>query len=456
MKTTILHSFVFYIMIFSNLQAQTIFLKAKVTTGEYGTLNMNFSLEKKENLYSGTTAIDAHKRVVGGLKGAFAKSSFEKNGSIMEIDSLTITENAVFGYLIFGKRKYMLKGLSENGGIKASIIGKKSGLTFGSFEATEVKQLQKPNDYVRIYDSIVAKTQSHIFKKSILEKKEWQNFVAEMKEFSSVAMDDGEFLYGFFLKAKNLPFSHFSIIGTKDERSNFAIPGNTKAADKLLPTLKSTENDTYLLDVPAFNFKANEIDVLMNELIVANPKNLIIDLRTNQGGFMEGAMRICEYLSEKPIYGGVMLSQHYWNKNENPPAAENYDQFKILNESNYEKFKAEVKKADDGLCFKTTPNKNVFKGKIYILTSSATASTSEPFVYALQLEKIATVVGEKTAGAMLSMEPFTISNFTYTIPMLDYYTKDGKRLDKIGVEPDIKCTKTEAYDVALKLTRDVK
>ena len=50
MKTTILHSFLFYIMIFSNLQAQTIFLKAKVTTGEYGTLNMNFSLEKKENL----------------------------------------------------------------------------------------------------------------------------------------------------------------------------------------------------------------------------------------------------------------------------------------------------------------------------------------------------------------------------------------------------------------------
>ena len=437
-------------------EAQTIFWKAKITTGAYGLLNMNFNVTKTGNFYYGTTAIDAHKRVVGGVKAAFAKGSFEKDGSIMEIDSLTINEDIIEGYLKFEKRKYNLKGKLQNGVIKADLIGKKTGVTFGNLEAIEVQKLNKPNDYPQIFDSIVSQTENKIFRRAILEKKEWKDFVIDMKEFSKIAMDDGEFLYGFFVRGKNLPFSHFSLIGYKDEKLKYAIPGVTKPLQEVRPTLKNLEKEICLLDIPAFNFKALEIDTIMKEIIKINPKNLIIDLRNNQGGYMEGAMRICEYLSEKPIYGGVMLSQHYWNKNENPPVVENYDQFKIMNESNYELFKAEVKKGEDGLCFKTTPSKNTFKGRTYILTSGMTASTSEPFIYALQAEKIAVIIGEKTAGAMLSMEPFQISNFTFTIPMLDYYTKDGKRLDKIGVEPDIKCSKSEAYETAVKTIKSEK
>jgi C-terminal processing protease CtpA/Prc len=85
-----------------------------------------------------------------------------------------------------------------------------------------------------------------------------------------------------------------------------------------------------------------------------------------------------------------------------------------------------------------------------ILTSKSTASASEPFVYTLQKENIATVIGEKTAGAVISMEYFHLQNLALTIPMLDYYTYDGKRLDKIGVEPNIKCDPKEALDVALR------
>jgi C-terminal processing protease CtpA/Prc len=151
-----------------------------------------------------------------------------------------------------------------------------------------------------------------------------------------------------------------------------------------------------------------------------------------------------------------MLSQHYWNTHTSAPLPSEYNKFKIMNNANYEWFKNEVKNGIEGLCLVTNPKPKTFKGKIFILTSELTASASEPLVYTLQKENIATVIGGKTAGAMVSMEVFNVQNLAFTIPILDYYTFDGKRLDKIGVEPNIKCDPKDALAVALKMIKDGK
>jgi C-terminal processing protease CtpA/Prc len=164
---------------------------------------------------------------------------------------------------------------------------------------------------------------------------------------------------------------------------------------------------------------------------------------------MEGGMRICQYLSDKTLYGGIMLSQAYWNKHMTAPSTAEYKNFKLMDKANYAWFKKEVRNGVEGLCLVTDPLTNTFKGKVFILTSKSTASASEPFVYTLQKENIATVIGEKTAGAVISMEYFYLKNLALTIPMLDYYTYDGKRLDKIGVEPTIKCDPKEALKIAI-------
>jgi C-terminal processing protease CtpA/Prc len=127
-----------------------------------------------------------------------------------------------------------------------------------------------------------------------------------------------------------------------------------------------------------------------------------------------------------------------------------------MDKANYAWFKKEVRNGVEGLCLVAEPLPNTFKGKVFILTSKSTASASEPFVYTLQKENIATVIGGKTAGAVISMEHFYLQNLALTIPMLDYYTYDGKRLDKIGVEPNIKCEPNEALDMALSTIREKK
>lgn len=432
-----------------NAFAQTSLWKADLTTGEYGLMQTNLTLNSNNNILKGSSSPNAHKRILGGLKASLAKSMFQADGSIIELDSIVINNDIVTGYLLLEKKKYYLQGTKNGNRISAKVKGKTSGKTYGQLEAVEVKALEKPKNYTQLWDEIKNLTEKYIYNKSVLNSKEWKSFVADMTDFSKIAEDDAEFAYGFFYKAKDLPFTHYAVMGNKENAKGFAIAGFNTTEDKIKPSLKKLNTKTLLLDVPAFNFRAKDIDSLMMEIVTSNTENLIIDLRKNPGGDMEGGMRICQYLTNKKLYGGIMLSQVYWNKHTTTPALADYDQFKLMNNTNYDWFKKEVKNGVEGLCIMTEPLPTTFKGKIFILTSKTTASASEPFVYTLQKENIATVVGEKTAGAVISMEYFYIQNLSVTIPMLDYYTFDGKRLDKIGVEPNIKCDAKDALTVTL-------
>ena len=430
--------------------SQKMYWRADVTTGEYGLMKTNFFLQQKNNFIVGSTSPNAHKRIIGGLKASFAKSMFQTDGSLMELDSIVVNNDEISGYLVLEKKKYYLKGIKQGNSIKAALLGRSSGKVYGKIEATEVNVLQKPKDYAMLWKDIKDLTERYIYNKTSLQSKEWINFCEEMQDFAAIAEDDAEFAYGFFYKAKELPFTHYAVTGNKDSAVNYAIAGFNSSEAEIRPSLTMLTRQTLLLDVPAFNFRVKDIDTLMNQIVSSGAENLIIDLRRNTGGDMEGGMRICQYLTNKTLYGGVMLSQVYWNSHTAAPQIEEYKNFKRMNNANYAWFKNEVKNGVEGLCLVTEPLSNTFKGKILILTSKSTASASEPFVYTLQKENIATVIGEKTAGAVISMEYFYLQNLALTIPMLDYYTYDGKRLDKIGVEPNIKCDPKEALDVALR------
>ncbi|MCF6288557.1 MAG: S41 family peptidase [Proteobacteria bacterium] len=102
--------------------------------------------------------------------------------------------------------------------------------------------------------------------------------------------------------------------------------------------------------------------------------------------------------------------------------------------------------------YKIYPSQKHFTGNVFILTNNNTASTSEPFVYGLKHEKIATIVGESTMGAMLSMNTFEIdNNILLGIPLNDYITYSGQRIDKIGVSPNIKVISDKALETVLHI-----
>jgi len=91
---------------------------------------------------------------------------------------------------------------------------------------------------------------------------------------------------------------------------------------------------------------------------------------------------------------------------------------------------------------------------MYILTNGNTASTCEPIVYVLKESERATIIGEKTAGAMLSATLFDIyGKYKLFLPIADFYTYDGVRLEGVGVKPNIETTSENALNKTLELIK---
>lgn len=68
------------------------------------------------------------------------------------------------------------------------------------------------------------------------------------------------------------------------------------------------------------------------------------------------------------------------------------------------------------------------------------------------LHKLATLVGERTAGKMLSSTVITVKDsWSVLLPVADYYTSNRFHIEQKGVTPDIKVKSEEALDYVLKL-----
>ncbi|HWS89769.1 MAG TPA: S41 family peptidase [Pyrinomonadaceae bacterium] len=96
------------------------------------------------------------------------------------------------------------------------------------------------------------------------------------------------------------------------------------------------------------------------------------------------------------------------------------------------------------LTAKTRGGQNVYRGDLIVLVDSGSASASELFARAVQLEKRGTVMGDRTAGTVMrsrrhqqqSGMPVIVS-YRVNVTDADIIMKDGKSLKHVGVKPDI-------------------
>ena len=93
----------------------------------------------------------------------------------------------------------------------------------------------------------------------------------------------------------------------------------------------------------------------------------------------------------------------------------------------------------------------IFQGKVYVLVNHNTASACEPLIDLFQKFDIGTLVGERSAGAMLSGQTFPLNDdYDIFIPISDYQTAEGKAIDKVGIEPDVKVDSEDALTHVLE------
>ncbi len=154
--------------------------------------------------------------------------------------------------------------------------------------------------------------------------------------------------------------------------------------------------------------------------LLANSDALIIDLRKNSGGSPDLISFISSYFFDLPTH----LNSLYWREGNR---TEEFWTKKI-----------------EGSTLTDVP--------IFVLTSSSTFSGGEEFANNLKTQKRATIIGETTGGGANPGGLLRIDNdFGIFIPT-------GRAINPVtnsnwegtGVEPDIKVSKEEAYDIALQ------
>src|SRR6185295_7938024 len=87
-----------------------------------------------------------------------------------------------------------------------------------------------------------------------------------------------------------------------------------------------------------------------------------------------------------------------------------------------------------------TRGDRIFKGKLVVLVDSTSGSSAEIFARTMQLEKRGTVIGDRTAGAVMraihsehQLGADTVVFYGVSVTDADLIMSDGKSLERAGV-----------------------
>jgi carboxyl-terminal processing protease len=164
--------------------------------------------------------------------------------------------------------------------------------------------------------------------------------------------------------------------------------------------------------MPAFDLPESAIDRIMKDK-VASHQALILDLRGNGGGYELTLLRLLGHL---------------------------LDHDAKLGDTQRRKGVTEVVVKSRG--------EKAYKGKIIVLVNSNSASSAELFARMIQLEKRGSVLGDRTAGAVMMARRFphlvdepgmltaNVNAYVVSITVADFVMSDGRSLERHGVTPD--------------------
>jgi len=305
-------------------------------------------------------------------------------------------------------------------------------------------------DFPALVDRIDAVLAENLFDAAAYDAPGTRAFLQQLRTASRKTRDDAEFLMAWILATEHLSFTH-CYIGRElspEFEDRFTETSGVSPFAPSEPITLTDDDGIVTLAIAHFDGESyDEIDAAFADIAERSPRGLIIDLRGNPGGtYVAG--RVAAHLIERPVDAGVFFNRRAraqvlaGDLNEFPVVTSilSIDEFDSLIE-NHGAFRAEVH-----------PVEPVYSGPVAVLVNRKVASACEPLVAGLQEVGRATIIGERTAGAMLSVERFEIGEgWILWAPTVDYLTGKGVRLDRRGVLPDIETTSAEAPAAARKL-----
>lgn len=184
---------------------------------------------------------------------------------------------------------------------------------------------------------------------------------------------------------------------------------------------------------------ANEITGAVEKLGAV--ERLIIDLRGNTGGGI-GALRVMSLLTPDKIPVGFALDRRRVTENLESEK-QGFRRFSRIPSSKNALWPLALQYAPATLAKKPIVlqaeglGHKQFHGKIVLLVDRHTASAAEMIVAFARENNLARIVGEKTAGRLLSATSVKVGHgFRLALPTGAYYTWKGSVLEGTPIEPD--------------------
>ena len=164
--------------------------------------------------------------------------------------------------------------------------------------------------------------------------------------------------------------------------------------------------DLFVWKMPAFDLQDSGVDDIVRKF--KERQAVILDLRGNGGGYEQTLLRLLGHFFDHDVKLGDL------------------------------KRRKEIK-----LITAKSRGKNPFTGKVVVLIDSDSGSAAELFARVMQLEKRGTVIGDRSAGAVMrsiqhphQLGTDTVIPFSVSITDADLLMADGKSLEHTGVAPD--------------------
>ncbi len=348
--------------------------------------------------------------VHGGGKISFNADTTYFNGTIEYPDNSFVLKAKTYKNNFFGL-------LTDTKGRTRTLIGEK------------VDSDNPLRDYPSLINNTFSLVEKYFWDAKLLKSSDWLTYKSDVNGRSSKIQDDYELgLTMMWLGKKLNQVPHELRKVNKNDTNN---PQQKSFSLKITGEHKAY---LHLNNIPEGK---DEVVQLFKAIQDKNVDTLLLDLRLGRRSLsLNAALMLASHLTSKPTDWGVYLTRKWSESETTIPKPSSYLST-LKNPLALSGIKNSVFN-EKGFYLKLVPVLPVYKGKVYLLIDKSTSNVAEALAIFLKNEKIATLIGQKTAGSPLLTEAYELDKqYRITIPFAQFYDKDGKNYQGIGLEPDI-------------------
>ncbi|MFN2567315.1 MAG: S41 family peptidase, partial [Gemmatimonadaceae bacterium] len=345
--------------------------------------------------------------VLGGRRYLLARmlGKLPPHGSLAQMSGTAEwrgEEKIVQGTLTSALGRFYLAGTVVRGRLVAELRRDSLGPAAGSIGGTRAPDDQPVRDYRTLAANIRRALADSIYDPGLLDRPEWKGFVQQLDASLAAARDDADALLGFYAARPRLRMSHLHLL-RYPEPSGLSL-------DSLLRRISAPPDSLVSLAFPAPGVAylrvrrwvrvLSAVDRAFVRIDSAAAHTLVMDIRGNPGGDVTSIAPVT-HLTRDSMPAGVFLGHRWYRSHRAPPTPAEAARLPSLSRADGASLVDMVREhgAVTGI---VPPREPYFAGTVYLLTSRRTGSASEALAHLLKATGRVTLVGERTAGAILS------------------------------------------------------